>query len=71
MFKVRSVETCTRSLKHLQNHWEENKNYDYIRNQFKSLRQDIQVQHLNEELTVRVYEINARICLEVRDFSGI
>jgi len=66
---VRSVDACKKAFAHLKNLWNKEHNYDFIRDQFKSLRQDLKVQHVVDELTVQVYEANARICLEVRDFS--
>merc|ERR1719499_1855135 len=67
--EVRSVETCKNAFAHLKARWNKEHNYDFIRDQFKSLRQDLKVQHVVDKLTVDVYEANARICLEVRDFS--
>jgi len=66
---VRSVDACKKAFTHLKDLWNKEHNYDFIRDQFKSLRQDLKVQHVVDELTVQVYETNARICLEVRDFS--
>jgi len=43
--------------------------YDYIADQFRSLRQDLTVQQIKNEFTARVYEENIRICLECDDIN--
>jgi hypothetical protein len=64
---VRPQYILEKTLSMLTKKWKEEKKYGYICNQFKSLRQDLTVQHIKNAFTVKVYEIHARIALETGD----
>ncbi|KAJ9545533.1 hypothetical protein OSB04_025240 [Centaurea solstitialis] len=65
---VRPEEVLEKALLMVQ---ESQKNYLYKCDQLKSIRQDLTVQRIRNELTVKVYETHARLAIEVGDMSEI
>ena len=50
--------------------WTQNlEDYNYLLDQFRSIRQDLTIQNIKNDFTVKVYETNARISLENNDLD--
>ncbi|KAI0766582.1 SAC3/GANP/Nin1/mts3/eIF-3 p25 family-domain-containing protein [Trametes elegans] len=65
--QIRPYHVLQQTLNELKKKWREKATYNWICSQFKSLRQDLTVQRIKNEFTVTVYEIHARMALEVGD----
>lgn len=66
---VRPLPVLENALTHIRRRWRKEHNYSYACDQLKSMRQDLTVQHIQNELTVKVYEAHARIALEMKDLG--
>jgi hypothetical protein len=67
--KVRPQQILEKSMALVLSKYQETSNYSYVINQFKSIRQDLTVQHIKNDFTIHVYETNARVSLENNDLG--
>jgi hypothetical protein len=67
--EVRPQDVLEKTFALLKKKWSAETNYVYICDQFKSMRQDLLVQHIKNKFTVSVYELHARIALEKKDLG--
>ena len=66
---VRPLPILEQALDLIRKKWKKENNYTYACDQLKSLRQDLTVQHIKNEFTVKVYETHARIALQMADLG--
>ncbi|KAJ1498065.1 hypothetical protein HMI56_005215, partial [Coelomomyces lativittatus] len=62
---VRPLPVLHQAFDHLKGKWINDRNYTFMCDQLKSLRQDLMVQRIQTDFTVEVYETHARIALEM------
>lgn len=68
--KVRPQNILEQHLEILKNDWiEQRRDYSRMCSQLKAIRQDLTVQRINNSLTVKVYEMHARLALESADLN--
>lgn len=60
---VRPEHILKKSVEYVTQKWEATKDFTYVNEQFKSIRQDLTVQGIRDDFTVYVYEKHARITL--------
>ncbi|VDN55075.1 unnamed protein product [Dracunculus medinensis] len=64
---IRPLHILEKALKIVQQRYSENRDYRYASDQLRSIRQDLMIQCIRSEFTVKVYETNARIAIEQGD----
>jgi hypothetical protein len=67
--KVRPASILTQAFNMLMNKYKNGAKYTYICDQFKAIRQDLTVQLIENEFTVKVYETHGRIAIENKDLG--
>ncbi|CAK4032001.1 Hypothetical predicted protein [Lecanosticta acicola] len=66
---VRPPAVLEKALEAILKKWKEEHDYTYVCDQLKSVRQDLTVQRIKTPFTIRVYEMHARIALEMKDLG--
>ena len=66
---VRPQHVLEKSLVLVKQKWANERRYNYVKSQLKSIRQDLVVQHIKNSFTIEVYKTHARIALEMSDLG--
>jgi hypothetical protein len=66
---VRPIRILLQAMDLVKSKWSAEKNYVKASDQLKSIRQDLKVQGIETEDTVKAYELHARIALEAADLN--
>lgn len=61
---VRPQAVLEKAITALKTRYNEGANYTFICDQLKAIRQDLTVQHIENQFTVGVYELHARLALD-------
>lgn len=67
---VRPPDVVQRALEHIKIKRREGAEYEWVCDQLKAMRQDLVVQGVRSNVTVRVYEFHARLALECGDLAS-
>ena len=66
---IRPVTVLKQSLDYIIDKYCDLNDYDYVCEQFKSIRQDLTVQNIQSRFTAHVYELHARLALHHNDLN--
>ena len=57
---IRPLKVLKRALLHVQKEWRASENYEFAKDQLRSIRQDLTVQHHKNAFAIKVYETHGR-----------